>query len=51
MLRHPADSQAWHTIDENFPKIAEDPTNLRPGILADGVDVNRGNMHHSVWPV
>ncbi|GKD84813.1 putative transposase-associated domain-containing protein [Tanacetum coccineum] len=45
------DSQAWRTIDEKFPKIAEDPRNLRLGISADGVDVNRGNRHHSVWPV
>ncbi|GJZ77129.1 putative transposon, En/Spm-like protein, partial [Tanacetum coccineum] len=46
VLRHPADSQAWRTIDEKFPKIAEDPRNLRLGISADGVDVNTGNRHH-----
>ncbi|GJW51026.1 putative transposase-associated domain-containing protein [Tanacetum coccineum] len=51
VLRHPADSQAWHTIDEKFLKIAKDLRNLRLGISADGVDVNTGNMHHSVWPV
>ena len=51
VLRHPADSQAWSTIDEKFPEIANDPRNLRLGISADGVDVNRGNRHHSVWPV
>ncbi|GJS91314.1 putative transposase-associated domain-containing protein [Tanacetum coccineum] len=51
VLRHPADSQAWRTIDEKFPEIAEDLRNLRLGISADGVDVNRGNRHHSVWPV
>ncbi|GJW48648.1 putative reverse transcriptase domain-containing protein [Tanacetum coccineum] len=51
VLRHPADSQAWRTIDEKFPEIAEDPRNLRLGISADGVDVNTGNRHHSVWPV
>ena len=51
VLRHPADSQAWRTIDEKFPEIAIDPRNLRLGISADGVDVNRGNMQHSVWPV
>jgi hypothetical protein len=51
VLRHPADSQAWRTIDEKFPEIAEDPRNLRLGISADGVDVNSGNRHHSVWPV
>ncbi|GJW52540.1 hypothetical protein Tco_0096625 [Tanacetum coccineum] len=51
VLRHPADSQAWRTIDEKFPEIAKDPKNLRLGISADGVDVNTGNRHHSVWPV
>ncbi|GKD46900.1 putative transposon, En/Spm-like protein, partial [Tanacetum coccineum] len=45
------DSQAWRTIDEKFPKIAEDKRNLRLGISVDGVDVNTGNRHHSVWPV
>ncbi|GJZ50049.1 putative transposon, En/Spm-like protein [Tanacetum coccineum] len=51
VLRHPADSQAWRTIDEKFPEIAEDTRNLRLGISADGVDVNTGNRHHSVWTV
>ncbi|GJW10137.1 putative transposon, En/Spm-like protein [Tanacetum coccineum] len=51
VLRHPADSQAWRTIDEKFPEIAEDTRNLRLGISADGVDVNTRNKHHSVWPV
>ncbi|GKB07827.1 putative transposon, En/Spm-like protein [Tanacetum coccineum] len=46
VLRHPADSQAWRTIDEKFPKIAKDPRNLRLRILADGVDVNSGTRHH-----
>ncbi|GJY32078.1 putative reverse transcriptase domain-containing protein, partial [Tanacetum coccineum] len=44
----PADSQAWRTIDEKFLKIAENPRNLRLGILVDGVDVNTGNRHHRV---
>ncbi|GJZ51806.1 putative reverse transcriptase domain-containing protein [Tanacetum coccineum] len=42
---------AWRTIDEKFSKIAKDPRNLRLGILADGVDINSGTRHHSVWPV
>ncbi|GJS61254.1 hypothetical protein Tco_0656038 [Tanacetum coccineum] len=46
VLRHPVDSQAWRTIDEKFPEIAEDTRNLRLGISADGVDVNTGNRHH-----
>ncbi|GJS43994.1 putative transposon, En/Spm-like protein [Tanacetum coccineum] len=51
VLRHHADSQAWRTIDEKFPKIAKDLRNLWLGISADGVDVNSGTRHHSVWPV
>ncbi|GKC93916.1 putative transposon, En/Spm-like protein [Tanacetum coccineum] len=51
VLRHHADSQTWRTIDKKFPEIAEDPRNLRLGISADGVDVNTGNRHHSVWPI
>ncbi|GKC48555.1 putative reverse transcriptase domain-containing protein, partial [Tanacetum coccineum] len=39
-------AKAWRTIDEKFPKIAEDARNLRLGISADGFDVNRGNRHH-----
>ncbi|GJV73974.1 hypothetical protein Tco_1493969 [Tanacetum coccineum] len=44
-------AKAWRTIDETFPKIAEDLRNLRLGISDDGVDVNIGNRHHIVWPV
>nr|GFA36941.1 hypothetical protein [Tanacetum cinerariifolium] len=51
VLHHHADSQAWRTIDEKFPKIAKDPRNLRLGISADGVDVNSRTRHHSVWPI
>ncbi|GKE80962.1 putative reverse transcriptase domain-containing protein [Tanacetum coccineum] len=46
VLCHPADSQAWRTIDDKFPEIAEDPRNLRLRISDDGVDVNTGNRHH-----
>ncbi|KAK9078024.1 hypothetical protein SSX86_002081 [Deinandra increscens subsp. villosa] len=51
VLRHPADSTAWTTIDDRYLKIANDPRSLRLGISADGVDVNRGNQNHSVWPI
>ncbi|GJS13409.1 putative transposon, En/Spm-like protein [Tanacetum coccineum] len=44
-------AKAWHTIDEKFLEITEDPRNLRLRISADGVDINTGNRHHSVWPV
>nr|GFB33797.1 hypothetical protein [Tanacetum cinerariifolium] len=32
-------------------EIAKDLRNLRLGISTDGVDVNSGTRHHSVWPV
>ncbi|XP_026417227.1 uncharacterized protein LOC113312705 [Papaver somniferum] len=51
VLRHPADSHAWREIDNNFPEIKGDPRNLRLDVSADGVDVNTGTKHHSVWPV
>ncbi|GJW53038.1 putative transposon, En/Spm-like protein [Tanacetum coccineum] len=34
-----------------FQYIDTTRPNLRLGISADGVDVNTGNRHHSVWPV
>ncbi|GJZ71149.1 hypothetical protein Tco_0635000 [Tanacetum coccineum] len=51
VLRHPADSQTWCTINEKYLEIAEDLRNLRLGISVDGVDVNRENKHHNVWPI
>ncbi|XP_076885111.1 uncharacterized protein LOC143534533 [Bidens hawaiensis] len=51
VLPHPADSPAWAAIDDGYEFIKQDPRSLRLGIAADGVDVNRGNQHHSVWPV
>ncbi|KAL7594807.1 hypothetical protein Lser_V15G29251 [Lactuca serriola] len=51
VLSHPADSPAWAAIDDKYPDLACEPRNLRLGISADGVDMNRGNRSHSVWPV
>lgn len=51
VMRHPSDSPAWKALDDRFPVIATDPRNLRLAISTDGVDVNRGNRNHSVWPV
>nr|GEX07063.1 hypothetical protein [Tanacetum cinerariifolium] len=47
ILRHPADSQAWRTVDEKFLEIAKDLRNLRLGISTDRVNVNSGTRHHS----
>lgn len=52
VLKHPADSPAWKNIDKRYPEIRDDPRNLRLGISADGVDVNKGmQKQHSVWPI
>nr|KAJ0221410.1 hypothetical protein LSAT_V11C200065740 [Lactuca sativa] len=51
VLSHPTDSPAWAAIDDKYPDFASEPRNLRLGISADGVDVNRGNRSHSVWPI
>ncbi|GJT05654.1 hypothetical protein Tco_0840116 [Tanacetum coccineum] len=52
VLRHPADSQAWRTIDEKFPRNSlKYQEIIRLRISADGVDVNSRTRHHSVWPV
>ncbi|KAL4554293.1 hypothetical protein LXL04_039589 [Taraxacum kok-saghyz] len=51
VMRHPADSPAWAAIDDKFPEFGSERRNLRLGISADGVDVNSGTRHHSVWPV
>ncbi|GKD86331.1 hypothetical protein Tco_1357485 [Tanacetum coccineum] len=34
VLRHPADSQLWRTIDEKFPEIVEDTRNLWLGLTS-----------------
>nr|GEW42302.1 hypothetical protein [Tanacetum cinerariifolium] len=44
-------AKAWRTIDEKFPKIAEDLRNIQLEISANRVDVNTRNRHHTVWPV
>ncbi|KAL7606864.1 hypothetical protein Lser_V15G17886 [Lactuca serriola] len=51
VLSHPADLPAWAAIEDKYPDFASEPRNLQLGISADGVDVNRGNRSHSVWPV
>jgi Transposase family tnp2 len=52
MLRHPADSPEWTSIDIKHRNFASDPRNLRIGLCTDGMNPY-GNMssHHSTWPV
>ncbi|XP_017225115.1 uncharacterized protein LOC108201331 [Daucus carota subsp. sativus] len=38
MLRHPADSPQWRTIDGKFPEFGGELRNLRLGLCADGMN-------------
>jgi hypothetical protein len=35
-LRHPADSEAWKSVDSRYPEFAADSRNIRLGIASDG---------------
>jgi len=52
LLRHPADSPQWKTIDRLYPEFGEDPRNLRLGLASDGMNPF-GNLStsHSSWLV
>ena len=50
--RTPADSEAWHHIDETFPDFAREARNLRFGLAMDGVNpFGLRSTSYSVWPV
>lgn len=52
MLRHPADSPQWRTIDGKFPEFGGEVRNLRLGLCADGMNPYRTlSSTHSTWPV
>jgi len=36
MMRHPTDSPAWKSFNEEFKSFAEDPRSVRLGLAADG---------------
>ena len=52
-MRHPADSLAWKSFDEEFKSFAEDPRSVRFGLAADSFQPfnNFGGTYHSIWPV
>ena len=43
LLRHPADSPQWKTIDSLYPYFREEPRNLRLGLASDGMN-HFGNL-------
>ncbi|XP_040364563.1 uncharacterized protein LOC121050060 [Rosa chinensis] len=52
VLRHPADSLVWKTLDEKFPDFSSDSRNVRLGLAADGFNPFRTmSIAHSTWPV
>ena len=52
VLRHPADSKAWHKLDEINDSFTLEPHNVRLGLATDGFNPF-GNMSvsYSTWPV
>ncbi|XP_062013496.1 uncharacterized protein LOC133729885 [Rosa rugosa] len=52
VLRHPADSPVWKTLDQKFPDFSSDSRNVRLGLAADGFNPFRTmSIAHSTWPV
>ncbi|XP_065872964.1 uncharacterized protein [Euphorbia lathyris] len=52
IMRHPADSLAWKSFDDQHQIFSSDPRNVRMGLATDGFQPF-GNMssQHSIWPV
>ncbi|CAH9090644.1 unnamed protein product [Cuscuta epithymum] len=52
VLRHPADSKAWKSFDENNKDFSNDKRNVRLGLSADGFNPFRTlSTSRSTWPV
>ena len=52
ILRHPADSKAWKTFDQQNPNFSSDSRNIRLGLAADGFNPFKTmSISHSTWPV
>jgi hypothetical protein len=50
VMRSVADSPQWKTIDENEPEFAAVHTNLRLGLVGDGIIPYKNNaIKHSTW--
>ena len=51
-LRHPADAEAWKSMDARYPQFSSEIRNVRLGIAADGFNPFRTmNTVHSTWPI
>jgi hypothetical protein len=51
-LRHPADAEAWKTMDADYPDFPSENRNVSLGVASDGFNPYRVmNLGHSTWPV
>ncbi|XP_021750930.1 uncharacterized protein LOC110716606 isoform X1 [Chenopodium quinoa] len=50
VMRHPADSAAWKSFDEEYTSFSRDAHNVRLGLACDGFQPF-DNSQHSIWPV
>ncbi|XP_010670313.3 uncharacterized protein LOC104887394 [Beta vulgaris subsp. vulgaris] len=50
IMRHPADSRAWKSFDDEYGSFASDARNVRLGLACDGFQPF-DNSQHSIWPV
>ncbi|XP_057550615.1 uncharacterized protein LOC130828670 [Amaranthus tricolor] len=49
-MRHPSDSFAWKSFDEEYSEFAKEVRNVRLGLACDGFQPFN-NSQHSIWPV
>jgi hypothetical protein len=42
---HPADSEAWQTLDRFDPEFARDPTSIHLGLSMDGFQPHSNDSH------
>lgn len=50
IMRHPRDSFAWKSFDEEYSAFSSEPRNVRLGLACDGFQPFN-NSQHSIWPV
>jgi hypothetical protein len=51
-LRHPADGEAWKTMDAMYLQFSSDYRNVRLGLASDGFNPFRTmSTSHSTWPI
>jgi hypothetical protein len=52
IMSHPADSEAWQTLDHFDPEFVRDSRSVRLGLSTDGFQSHSTDSHpYSCWPV